>query len=36
MLQIDIKKDLYFAPSDRDSLFLDNGIEKIEIFRMRK
>ena len=36
MLQIDIKKELYFAPSDRDSLFLDTGQEKIEVFRMRR
>jgi two-component system, cell cycle sensor histidine kinase and response regulator CckA len=36
MLQVDIKKDLYFAPSERDSLFLDTGQEKIEVFRMRR
>jgi PAS domain S-box-containing protein len=36
MLKIDIKKDLYFAEEDRDSLFLDTGLEKIEIFRMKR
>ncbi len=36
MLQVDIKKDLYFEPSERDSLFLDSGQEKTEIFRMRR
>lgn len=36
MLKVDIKKDLYFAPGDRESLFLDTGQEKIEIFPMRK
>ncbi len=36
MLSVDIKKDLYFEPSERDSLFLDTGQEKTEIFRMRK
>lgn len=36
MLKIDIKRELYFAPTDRDSLFLDTGQEKIEIFRMRR
>jgi two-component system, cell cycle sensor histidine kinase and response regulator CckA len=36
MLQVDIKKELYFEQSDRDSLFLDTGQEKTEIFRMRR
>ncbi len=36
MLNIDIKKELYFAPSERDSLFLDTGLERTEIFRMRR
>jgi PAS domain S-box-containing protein len=36
MLKVDIKKELYFAPEDRESLFLDTGQEKIEIFRMRR
>ena len=36
MLGVDIKSELYFAPSDRDSRFLDSGTEKIEIFRMRR
>ncbi|MBI5020122.1 MAG: PAS domain S-box protein [Ignavibacteriales bacterium] len=36
MLNVDIKKELYFAPSERDSLFLDTGEEKTEVFRMRR
>lgn len=36
MLKIDIKKDLYFAPEDRQSLFMDVGEEKVEVFRMRR
>ncbi len=36
MLNVDIKKELYFAPSERDSLFLDTGNERTEIFRMRR
>lgn len=36
MLKLDIKKDLYFAAEDRESLFLDTGQERIEIFRMRR
>jgi two-component system cell cycle sensor histidine kinase/response regulator CckA len=36
MLKVDIKKDLYFSPADRESLFLDTGQEKIEIFPMRR
>jgi PAS domain S-box-containing protein len=36
MLKVDIKKDLYFAPEDRESLFLDTDQEKVEIFRMRR
>lgn len=36
MLVVDIKKELYFSPSDRDSLFLDTGSERAEIFRMRR
>lgn len=35
MLNVDIKKELYFAPSERDSLFLDTGQERTETFRMR-
>lgn len=27
---------LYFAPEDRQSLFLDTGQEKVEVFRMRR
>jgi len=36
MLALDIKKDMYFAPKDRESLFLDTGQEKVDIFRMRR
>lgn len=36
MLNVDIKRELYFSPEDRESLFLDNGQEKIEIFPMRR
>jgi len=36
MLAIDIKKELYFAPEERESLFLDDGQEKVDIFRMRR
>ncbi|MDI6765452.1 MAG: PAS domain S-box protein [Bacteroidota bacterium] len=36
MLNVDIKKELYFSPSERDSLFLDTGEERIEVFRMRR
>ena len=35
MLAVDIKKDLYFDPKDRRSLFLDTGQERVEYFRMR-
>ena len=36
MLAVDIKKDLYFSTEDRNSLFLDTGQEKVEVFRMRR
>ena len=36
LLKVDIRKDLYFAPEDRDSLFLDMGREKVDIFRMKR
>jgi two-component system cell cycle sensor histidine kinase/response regulator CckA len=36
MMQVDIKKDLYFAPEDRESLFLDTEEEKVDIFRMKR
>jgi PAS domain S-box-containing protein len=36
MLDLDIKRDLYFAPEERDSLFLDTGQEKVDVFRMRR
>ena len=36
MLAIDIKKELYFAPEDRESLFLDTGQEKVDEFLMRR
>ena len=36
MLEVDIKKDMYFAPEDRHSLFLDTGQEKVDVFRMKR
>ncbi len=36
MLAVDIKKDLYFSEADRDSLYLDTGDEKVDVFRMRR
>ncbi len=36
MLVIDIKKEMYFAPEERESLFLDTGQEKVDEFRMRR
>lgn len=36
MLAVDIKNDLYFDPNDRQSLFLDTGQEKVEVFRMKR
>ncbi|MBI3169714.1 MAG: PAS domain S-box protein, partial [Chloroflexi bacterium] len=36
MLSIDIKKDLYFSPEERNSLFLDTGQEKVDEFRMKR
>ena len=36
MLQVDIKKELYFAPEERESLFLDTGQEKVDVFRMKR
>ncbi|MDI6767490.1 MAG: PAS domain S-box protein [Bacteroidota bacterium] len=36
MLNVDIKKELYFEPSDRDSLYLATNQVRTEIFRMRR
>jgi PAS domain S-box-containing protein len=36
MLALDIPKDLYFAPEDREVQFLDTGQEKISVFRQRR
>jgi PAS domain S-box-containing protein/putative nucleotidyltransferase with HDIG domain len=36
MLAVDIRKDLYFTPEDRNSLFLDTGQEKVDEFRMKR
>jgi len=36
MLSIEIKKDLYFSPEERNSLFLDTGQEKVDEFRMKR
>jgi len=36
MLQVDIKNELYFAPEDRESLFLDSMLQQIDAYRMRR
>ncbi len=36
VLALDIKKDLYFEPEERESLFLDTGQQKVEVFRLRR
>ncbi len=36
MLNIDIKKDLYFSPEERGSHILDTGQQEIETYRMRR
>ncbi|MCB9111481.1 MAG: PAS domain S-box protein [Anaerolineales bacterium] len=36
MLDTDIKRDLYFSPDERHSLFLDIGQEKVDEFRMKR
>lgn len=36
MLNIDIKKELYFAPEERGSHILDTGKEETEVYRMRR
>ncbi len=36
MLSLDIKKELYFAPEERLSLFTDTGQEKVDEFRMKR
>jgi diguanylate cyclase (GGDEF)-like protein/PAS domain S-box-containing protein len=36
MLEVDIQKELYFAPDERGSHVLDTGQEEIEIYRMRR
>ncbi|MBL8063204.1 MAG: GAF domain-containing protein [Anaerolineales bacterium] len=36
MLNIDIKKELYFSPEERGSHILDTGMEEIEVYRMRR
>lgn len=36
MLEVDIKKDLYFAPEERGSHILDTGREETEVYRMRR
>ncbi len=35
-LAIDIKNELYFEPEERESLFLDTGQKKVEVFRLRR
>jgi len=36
MLEIDIKKELYFSPEERGSHILDTGRREIEAYRMRR
>jgi PAS domain S-box-containing protein len=36
MLNIDIKKELYFSPEERGSHILDTGKEETEVYRMRR
>jgi len=36
MLDVDIKKDLYFAPEERGSHLLDTGQEEVDVYRMRR
>jgi len=36
MLEVDIKKELYFAPAERGSHILDTGQEETEVYRMRR
>ena len=36
MLEIDIKKELYFSPEERGSHILDTGQQEIESYRMRR
>ena len=36
MLEVDIKKELYFAPEDRESLLLEAGQKKVDEFCMRR
>lgn len=36
MLNIDIKKELYFSPDERGSHILDTGQQEIEAYRMRR
>lgn len=36
MLEVDIKRDLYFAPEERGSHVLDTGQEEVEAYRMRR
>jgi diguanylate cyclase (GGDEF)-like protein/PAS domain S-box-containing protein len=36
MLEVDIKKDLYFSPEERGSHILDTGREEVDIYRMKR
>ncbi|MEP7137229.1 MAG: PAS domain S-box protein [Chloroflexota bacterium] len=36
MLAVDIKRDLYFEPTERGSHILDTGQEEVDIYRMRR
>jgi PAS domain S-box-containing protein len=36
MLEVDIKKELYFDPAERGSHILDTGQQEVEVYRMRR
>ncbi|HNY27284.1 MAG TPA: PAS domain S-box protein [Candidatus Sumerlaeota bacterium] len=36
VLNLDIRRDLYYRPEDRDSSLLDSGLEPIETYRLRR
>jgi diguanylate cyclase (GGDEF)-like protein/PAS domain S-box-containing protein len=36
MLEVNIKKELYFAPEERGSHILDTGREEMDVYRMRR
>ena len=36
LMAVDIKKQLYFAETDRESAILEEKLEEMAVFRMRK